>query len=264
MDFSLKGKVAVVTGGSGLIGKYHCLALRDQGARVFLADINKEAGERVAKETETEFLELNVADQASVKRSLAEVIEKAGQCDILVNNAAINDHFENPNTAFELSMFENYPLDMWNKMMNVNVTGMFLMCQEYGKHMAERGDGKIINVASTYGVVAPDQNLYKDKDGNQTFYKSPAYPITKHAVIGMTKFVAAYWGHKGVRVNTLTPGGVETSQDPYFIEKYAERTPLGRMAKADDYQGALVYLASDASKYVTGANIIVDGGWTIC
>jgi NAD(P)-dependent dehydrogenase (short-subunit alcohol dehydrogenase family) len=263
--FSLEGKVAIVTGACGLIGKKHCEALADAGARVVVADINEAACVAFAKELGEKHLGIpvNVIDEASLKSAKEKILSRFGRIDILVNNAAINDMFENPSLALEHSMFEHYPLDMWKKSLEVNVTGVFLCSQVFGSVMAEAGSGSIINVASTYGITAPDQNLYKDENGIQKFYKSASYPTTKGAVISFTRFLAAYWGNKGVRVNTLSPGGVENNQDDFFVENYSKRTVLGRMAKNSDYQGAIVFLASDASAYMSGANLVVDGGWTI-
>ncbi len=263
--FSLEGKVAIVTGACGLIGKKHCEALANAGANVIVADINEAACIEFAKQLGERHLgiSVNVIDEVSLKSAKAKILSRYGKIDVLVNNAAINDMFENPSLALEQSMFEHYPLDMWKKSLDVNVTGVFLCSQVFGSVMSEAGSGSIINVASTYGITAPDQNLYKDENGIQKFYKSASYPTTKGAVISFTRFLAAYWGNKGVRVNTLSPGGVENNQDDFFVENYSKRTVLGRMAKNTDYQGAIVFLASDASSYMSGANLVVDGGWTI-
>ena len=262
--FSLKKKTAIVTGAVGLIGKKHCEALAEAGANVVVADVNEEVCIAFAKTLGERHLgiKVDVTDEASLKAARDKILAKYGTIDILVNNAAINDMFENPGLAKELSAFENYPLDAFRKSLDVNVTGVFLASQVFGTVMAEAGSGSIINLASTYGMVGPDQSIYRDKEGNQTFFKSAVYPVTKGAVINFTRFLAAYWGNKSVRVNTLSPGGVENSQDDYFIKNYSAKTLLGRMAKSSDYQGALIFLASEASAYMTGANLVVDGGWT--
>jgi NAD(P)-dependent dehydrogenase (short-subunit alcohol dehydrogenase family) len=266
--FSLRDRVAVVTGALGLLGREHCRALADAGASVVAVDLDGDACRAFAAElplgdaAEHAGVAANVADAASVGGLRDVVIGRYGHVDVLVNNAAINDMFENPQRAGAASMFEEYPVEMFRRALDVNVTGMFLCTQSLGAVMASAGRGSIINIASTYGIVAPDQSLYRRPDGTQEFFKSAAYPVTKGAVISFTRFVAAYWGRAGVRANTLSPGGVENGQDEHFVEEYSRRTPLGRMAHATDYRGALVYLASDASEYMTGANLVVDGGWT--
>lgn len=262
--FSLEGKTAVVTGALGLIGRQHCEALARYGANVIVADLDAEPSSAFAGTLATPALglALDVTSPDSISALRDAALARFGHIDVLVNNAAINDMFENPAMAADQSRFENYPLEMWQKSIDTNVTGVFLCSQILGTPMARQGKGSIINIASTYGMVAPDQSLYKTPDGRQPFYKSPAYPTTKGAVISFTRFLAAYWGHAGVRVNTLSPGGVENNQQEYFVRNYAARTMLDRMALPTDYQGALVFLASDASAYMTGANLVVDGGWT--
>ena len=262
--FSLKEKVAVVTGALGLIGKHHCHALADAGANVVVCDLNESECAKFASTLSALSLGISVdiTNKKSVKDLKSKVISNYGKIDILVNNAALNDKFEDPLSALEESKFENYPVEMFRKSLDVNVTGMFLCSQIIGTEMADKRYGSIINVASTYGIVAPDQSIYKNEKGEQTFYKSAAYPVTKGAVISFTKFLAAYWGDKGVRVNTLSPGGVRDNQEEFFVKNYSAKTPLGRMAQSTDYKGALVFLASDASSYMTGANLVVDGGWT--
>jgi len=262
--FSLEGKTAIVTGACGLLGVKHCEAMAEAGANVVVADVNEEMAIALTNKLGKGHIGIatDVTKEASLQELRDKVIAKYGRIDVLVNNAAINDMFENPQLALEKSKFENYPLGMWQKSMDVNVTGVFLCSQVLGSVMANTGGGSIINIASTYGVTAPDQNLYKDENGVQMFYKSAAYPTTKAAVLGFTRFLAAYWGNKGVRVNALSPGGVLNNQDETFIKNYSSRTVLGRMANSSDYKGALIFLASEASCYMTGSNLIVDGGWT--
>jgi NAD(P)-dependent dehydrogenase (short-subunit alcohol dehydrogenase family) len=273
--FSLEGKVAIVTGACGLLGVQHCEALAAAGARVVVADLDETAAGVVAGRLDVgrqhgalqhgalHFgIGLDVTSVASLESARRRILEAYGRIDVLVNNAVINDMFENPLLAGRQSMFEHYPLELWDRSWKVNVSGVFLCSQVLGGVMAERGGGSIINIASTYGIVAPDQSIYKNEAGEQTFFKSPAYPVTKSAVIGFTKFLAAYWGNKGVRVNALSPGGVENQQEAFFRENYSKKTLLGRMAAPSDYKGAIVFLASEASAYMTGANLVVDGGWT--
>ncbi len=263
--FSLHGKTAVVTGATGLLGRQHCLALAAAGANVVLADLDPglcQDVQQILPGGPHLSVRTDVTDPASLAVARDLILETFGHIDVLVNNAAVNDMFENPALAAEQSKFEHYPLHMWLKSLEVNVTGVFLAAQVFGTPMAQRGAGSIINIASTYGMVGPDQALYRKPEGEQVFYKSPAYPATKGAVLNFTRYLAAYWGKNGVRVNALSPGGVENGQEEWFVENYSRRTALGRMAQPDDYQGALVFLASEASAYMTGANVVVDGGWT--
>lgn len=262
--FSLKDKVAVVTGALGLLGQEHCHALANAGANVLVADLDESGCCSLAQTLKTDSLgvRLDVTDKSSISALLDSVLDRFGRVNVLVNNAAIDDKFETPALAREESRFEWYPLDQWNRIMDVNVTGVFLCSQLIGSHMARQNAGSIINIASTYGVVGPDQRIYRNRADEQVFFKSPAYPASKGAVIALTKFMASYWGAAGVRVNSLSFGGVENGQDAVFIENYTRRTLLGRMAHPSDYQGAVVFLASDASAYMTGTNLVIDGGWT--
>lgn len=262
--FNLENKVAVVTGALGLLGKQHCSALSEAGAHIIVCDLDEAKCQEFSDSLGNDSMGagVNITDIHSVNNVKEKILTKYKHIDILVNNAAINDMFECPTVALEFSRFENYPLHMFQNSLNVNITGAFICSQVLGTVMANAGKGSIINIASTYGLVAPDQSIYKDEQGNQKFYKSAAYPVTKGAILAFSKFLAAYWGSKGVRVNSLSPGGVENNQDQFFIKNYSAKTPLGRMAHPTDFKGAILFLASDASCYMTGANLIVDGGWT--
>jgi NAD(P)-dependent dehydrogenase (short-subunit alcohol dehydrogenase family) len=270
-DFNLEQRVALVTGAVGLLGKEHCRALRRAGAHVVVADLDGAAASQFGEELRRDeapgealvlSVSLEVTQRDSLEAAKALVYGRFDRLDVLVNNAAINDMFESPQAGAELSRFENYPMELWQRSLDVNVTGVFLCCQVLGTPMARAGRGSIINVASTYGLVGPDQKLYLRPDGSQSFFKSASYPATKGAVLSFTRFLAAYWGAAGVRVNALCPGGIENGQDEYFLRNYGARTPLGRMGRRDEMGGAIVFLASDASSYMTGASLVVDGGWT--
>ncbi len=263
--FRLDGNTAVVTGALGLLGQEHCKALAGAGANVVVADLDLDAC-RAFSETLPGGPHLAVRMDVTCKESLSAashlILRTFDTLDTLVNNAAVNDKFEEPLLAAQQSMFEHYPLEMWQRSLDTNLTGVFLTSQVLGLPMVRQGKGSIINVASTYGMVGPDQSIYRQPNGTQAFFKSPAYPATKGAVLNLTRYLAAYWGRNGIRVNSLSPGGVENAQEPWFVHNYSAKTALGRMASPSDYRGALVFLASDASSYMTGANLVVDGGWT--
>lgn len=259
--FSLRDRTAIVTGAAGLLGRRHCAALALAGANVVATDLDVEGcAAALVDDTRGLACAADVTNAESLRALRARVLERFGRIDVLVNNAALDEKVQGPSAA--PVGFEDLPLDEWERALRVNVTGVFLCCQVFGAVMAQAGRGSIVNVASTYGVVAPDQSLYLRPDGTQALYKSAAYPTTKAALLGLTRYLATWWGRQGVRVNALCPGGVEHEQAGWFVERYASRTPLGRMAEPSDYEGALVFLASDASAYMTGANLIVDGGFT--
>jgi NAD(P)-dependent dehydrogenase (short-subunit alcohol dehydrogenase family) len=267
--FDLSGRVAVLTGGAGLLGRQYTRTLLSAGARVLVADIDGTAASREAAAAvrdaggEAVGEAVNVASQADVCRMVRAVLDRWGRLDILVSNAAIDAKADTLADQALAGTFEDFPLDLWQQAVDVNLTGTVLCAQEAGRVMVRAGRGVIVNVSSTYGIVAPDQRLYqRDGEERQTRFKPASYAVTKAAVAHLTRYLAAYWGPSGIRVNTLTPHGVFNGHDEQFLRRYNERTPLGRMARVDEMNGPLLFLVSDASSYMTGANLVVDGGWT--
>lgn len=262
--FNLQGKVAVVTGAAGLLGQHFCMSLAESGARVAVIDLDVEKASKVARNiskrhaTKVIGYGCDVSDPTSVQKMVSEVIEEFGEVNILHNNAAS----KTANLDEFFAPFEDYSLNQWREVMSVNIDGMFLVAQAVGKQMIKQGKGgSIIQTASIYGVMAPENSIYEGSFYLDRQINTPAvYTTSKAAVIGLTKHLASYWAEKGIRVNTLTPGGIESGQNDEFKRRYSARVPMGRMANAPEMVGALLYLASDASSYVTGQNIIVDGG----
>lgn len=265
--FSLKDRVAIVTGGAGFLGMHYCQSLAEFGAHVVVADIENDKPEEIARHvTDTSGVEavglfVDVSDPASVGAMTESVMDRFGRIDILVNNAALDPKFDSEHSGEHTMRFEDFPFEMWQQALDVNITGMFLCAQAVSGQMLEANRGLIVNVSSTYGIVGPDQRLY-EREGEAVQFKPVTYTVTKSAVIGLTKYLAAYFHNTGIRVNTLTPGGVFAGHDEEFVRRYSDKTILGRMAEPEDMCGALLFLVSDASSYMTGANLVVDGGWT--
>lgn len=266
VQFRLDGKVALVTGGAGLLGAEFCQALAEAGASVVVVDANHEGASRVSNTLMERGLKsipshTNITDSRSVQKMVADALAAFGRVDILVNSAALDPKFDPQNISASDGSFENFPLEAWKQALEVNLTGAFLCSQAAVRPMLAQGGGVIINIASTYGLVGPDQRIYQ-KPGQPPKYKPVYYPVTKAGIIGLTHYLAAYYAGRNIRVNTLTPGGVFNNHGDDFVQAYSERTILGRMAKKTEMNGALLFLASDASAYMTGANLVVDGGWT--
>jgi len=267
--FDLSGRVAVVTGGVGLLGAEFCRTLAEAGAAVAVVDLNASASQACAESlTSSGYKALaipaDITQPDSVNAAVEKVLSTFGRLDVLVNSAALDPKFDPDaiNKGITPGAFEDYPLDLWNSALNVNLTGMFLMTQACVKPMIEQGKkGIIINICSTYGLNGPDQRIYI-REGQRVAFKPVYYTVTKAGVMGFTKYLAAYYAGTEIRVNTLTPGGVFNNHEDYFVKNYSAKTILGRMAKKDEMNGALLFLASDASSYMTGNNVVVDGGWT--
>ena len=269
IDFSLEGRVAIITGGAGLLGVRHAEAIAAAGGVPVIADIRRDDAEaraaEIAKASGGRCLGLvcDVTSAASIEAVLEVVLARLGRVDILVNNAANNPKVEAPGESF--SRLERFPSEQWDADVAVGLKGPFLCSKIIGGALAAQKRGVIINISSEYGIIAPDQRLYRKQElpADQQPVKPVTYTVVKAGLHGLTLYLATYWAEAGVRVNTITLGGVESGQPAAFLERAALRIPMGRMAQPHDFQGALVYLCSDAAAFVTGANLVVDGGKTI-
>jgi NAD(P)-dependent dehydrogenase (short-subunit alcohol dehydrogenase family) len=260
--FRLDGQVSLITGAAGLLGEQHAIALSDFGAHVILADRNVEVCEQRASQimahhpVQALALQCDVTQKASWQALLERILSQFGRVDILVNNAAFTTesrsaHYDAP--------FPDFPLEDWQQILDVNLTGTFLGCQVIGQQMLAQRSGSIINMASLYGVVSPNHRMYPGTGVHQPV----AYSVSKAGVIALTRYLASLWADQGVRVNCITPGGVYNQHPDLFASRYASLSPMGRMAQRDEMRGALIYLASSASAYCTGHNLVVDGAWTV-
>lgn len=266
--FRLDGRVILITGAAGLLGPEHALAIAEAGGIPVLADVRAElAREHAARladalSTPVGSIGLDVTSADSCRAALSEILSRHGRVDGLVNNAARNPKVEG--AGLGASRLENFSLETWNADLAVGLTGAFLASQVFGTHLARQGRGVIVNIASDLGIIAPDQRIYRQPglDEHEQPVKPVTYSVVKGGLVMLTKYLATYFADRGVRVNTLSPGGVAAGQPEDFVARLTQLIPMGRMARRDEYRAALVFLCSDASSYMTGANLVIDGGRT--
>ncbi len=262
--FDVSQEIVLITGVSGQLGCEYAGEFLERGARVIGLDVRTSAsGEALTAQYKDNYLfcPSNVTDKVSLQSALSEIMSKFGAPTVLINNAAIDSPPSAP--PEENGSFEDYPEASWDKVIDVNLKGVYLSCQVFGAAMAKASKGSIINIASIYGIVSPDQNLYEyRRKRGEVFFKPVAYSASKSGIMNLTRYLAVYWAKQGVRVNSLSIAGVFNNQEQAFLDAYCERIPVGRMANVDEYNGSVLFLASEASRYMTGANLVIDGGWT--
>ena len=261
--FDLSGRVALITGGGGMLGHKHAEAIAEAGGIPVLADIDAERAEaacvalRESLKAEAMAVRVDITDRREVEAAVEQIDSRYGRIDILINNAAMTVKAGGSRYARYFAPFEEYPVELWEEALRINLTGTFLVTQAVGRVMLRRGVGVVVNIASDVGVISPDHRIYE----GQSFNTPLAYAVSKAGIISLTRYLATYWAPK-IRVNSLSPAGVYDGQDPTFVKRLSQLIPLGRMAGRDEYKGAILYLVSDASSFMTGANLIVDGGRT--
>ena len=269
--FCINGQTCVITGGAGLLGRKHSEAVLAGGGIPCLLDVSKDALDQskallLGKYPEgvVETFCVNITDRQALKGCAKRIIDKYKRIDILINNAANNPKMEEASKNIGNIRFDNFPMEIWLDDIAVGLTGAFICSQVFGSVMEQQGKGVILNISSDLGIIAPDQRIYRRdglQDDKQTV-KPVTYSVIKHGLLGLTKYLATYWAEKGIRVNAVCPAGVENGQDPDFVAKLTSLVPMGRMAKSDEYQCTILYMISDASSYMTGSTVIIDGGRT--
>lgn len=267
--FKLNNRIAIVTGGAGLLGNQHAEAIAEAGGVPILWDVNMMIAEKHASEIAKRWkvpcraMKVDITSLESIKSGLDSILSDFGRAGILINNAAHDPKIGNENKS-SWSRLENFSIELWNEDISVGLTGAFLCSKIVGAYMASQNNGVILNIASDLGIIAPDQRIYHKSglsDDRQSV-KPVTYSVIKHGIIGLTKYLATYWADKGIRVNSLSPGGVYNNQPDEFVTKLTNLIPMGRMAQKDEYKAAIIFLVSDASSYMTGANLVIDGGRT--
>ena len=261
--FDVSKEIVIITGSSGQLGSEYSKLFVSLGAKVIGIDINNsDINVNLEKNNKNfNFINADITDKKQLDKALSVIKSIYGIPSVLINNAAIDSP---PGSSAEQNgPFENFSEESWDKVLDVNLKGTFLTCQVFGSEMAKNGKGSIVNISSIYGMVSPDQSIYEYKRKNgEDFYKPIAYSASKSGVLNLTRYLSSYWAKKNVRVNSLSIAGVFNNQDTNFLDEYNARIPIGRMANSDEYNGALVFLASNASSYMTGSNLVIDGGWT--
>ena len=268
--FDLTGRVAVITGGAGLLGQKHAEAIIEMGGVPVLLDIAAERAASAAAALAAAYdrpaygFGLDITNPEAVTAMLAQVLEQCGRVDILINNAANNPKME-AQDGKQWSRFEHFPLSIWDQDIAIGLSGAFLCSQVFGAEMARQGSGVILNIASDLSAIAPDQRIYRQPGlpDDQQPVKPVTYSVVKAGLVGLTRYLATYWADRGVRVNALSPGGVENGQDEAFVQRLTNLIPMGRMADKDEYKAVVVFLVSDASAYMTGVNLLMEGGRTV-
>ncbi len=259
--FNLNKQIILITGASGFLGLQYSKFLCEQGAKVYGIDLNenKKITNLKKKYKNFKFYKCDITSEKDLK-IMSNKLFKKNVPTVLINNAAL-DFSPDDNNDF-IKPFEKYSNKAWNKAMDVNVNGVYLCCKIIGSKMANKKRGSIINISSIYGIISPDPKIYVNKIKKNNFVKPIPYSVSKSAIINLTRYLAVYWAKKNVRVNNLILGGMQNKQNKNFIKNYSERVPIGRMAKINEYNGPILFLSSDLSNYMTGANLIIDGGWT--